>query len=269
MLHKKRKGKMRKKILKLVLVFLIVIFYSINVMAQAEEPKAPLYIVEDTVVKPSKISEYEVHVKMAIELFKKYDYPYPVYNCTTDDFHYISIFPLKNYADMENTYKATGELAKKAGEEWQAMIKSADGTLEYSKYFMLRYIPQLSYIPEEPRLKPEESSFMQWEFFYVLPGKEMAFVEFCKKLVALYKEKNIQDGWELYSGSIGTETPLFIVLLKGKNRIDYYSNWEKILEILGEEGLKLFMEDITPLLRKFEYKTVKVRPDITYIPKEE
>jgi hypothetical protein len=260
---------MKGKILKLVLLFLLAIFYIINIMAQAEEQKAPLYIVEDTVVKPSKIAEYEVHVKMAVDLFKKYNYPYPVYNCTTDDFHYISIFPLKNYADMENTYKATGELAKKAGEEWQAMIKSADGTLEYSKYFMVRYIPQLSYIPEEPRLKPEESNFMQWEFFYVLSGKEGAFVEFCKKLQALYKEKNIQDGWELYSGSIGIETPLFIVLLKGKNRIDYYSRQEKILEILGEEGLKLFMEDMIPLLRKFESKIVKARSDLTYIPKEE
>lgn len=259
---------MRGKVLSLLMMVFVLSLWSIATLAQTEEQRAPLYIVEDTVVKPSKVAEYEEHVKMADELFAKYEYPYPVYAFSTEDFHYIFVFPVENFADMDNIYKATGEMAQKAGEEFQAMIKSAEGTLEYSTYFMVRYIPQLSYIPEKPRLKQEESNFILWECFYAQPTKEGEFAEVLKQWQTLYKNKDIPDGWELYVGSLGTEQPLFIAMFRAKSAADYFSQWEKTLELLGEEGQELLKKTVAPL-RKFERKSGRYRPDLSYIPKKE
>lgn len=259
---------MKGKISIILIVFLLFSLWAITALPQAKQQRTPLYIVEETIAKPPKVSEYEAHIKKAVDLFAKYNHPYPVYAFSTDDLHYISVFPVKSFADMENTYKAFGELAKKAGEEFQAMIKSAEGTLEYSKYFIVRYIPQLSYIPDKPRLKPEESNFIFCEYFYIEPGKEGEFAEVCKKWIALYKSKNISDGWEIYIGSIGTETPLFIVFFRSKSAADYHSQEEKTWELLGEEGEAL-KEKTLSITRKFEQKSGRYRPDLTYIPKKE
>jgi len=133
---------------------------------------------------------------------------------------------------------------------------------------VVRYIPQLSYIPEKPSLTVEESSFVLWEYFYVQPTKEREFAEVLKHWQTLYKNINFPNGWELYGGSLGTEQPVFIALFWAKSAADYYSQWGKSMELLGEEGQELAKKSMLPL-RKFEQKTGRFRPDLSYIPKKE
>ena len=260
---------MRGKVLISLMVGLVAILWALTAWPQAEEPEAQLLLVEQVVVKPSMVAQYEAHVKEALDLFNKYQFPYPVYSYTTDDFLYYFVFPVDNFADIDNLYKAFGELEKKVGkEQWQAMMERTVGTLEYYQYSMYRYLPELSYTPEKPRLKPEEEVFFLWEFFYIPFGQEKELAEICQEWIELYKSENIPDGWETYVGDIGTEMPIYVFSMMAKSAADYYSQSEKAMELLGERYKEL-SEKTHAICKKLVFKTGRFRPELSYTPKEE
>jgi len=266
---------MRGKILILLVVFLGVSIWASIVLAQAEEkkteePKPQLILVEEVVVKPSKVAEYETHIKEALELFAKFEFPYSFYAFSTDDFRYRFGFPIENFADIDNFYKAGEEWSKKMGpEQYESLGKSAIGTLDYYHYFLMLYKPELSYIPEKPRIKlREEEHFIFLELFYLYFGKEKEFEEILKEWVDLYKSRNLTDGWETYVGVIGTEMPVYFIVLWGSSAADYFSQLEKIVELLGEEG-KALVKKTYAAIKKYEQITERFRPDLSYLPKEE
>ena len=260
---------MRGKVSILLMVGLVVTLWAVTALAQAEEPKAQLYFVEDVVMKPSMVAEYEAIIKEVVPLCAQHEFPYPFYAYSTNDFHYYFVYPVENYADIDNLNKAWNELGKKVGvKQWQAMMERFVGTFEYYQYSVIRYLPELSYTPEKPRLKPEEANFVFWEFFYIPVGKEKELDEICQEWIELYKSKKISDGWETYVVEIGTEMPLYIFIERAKSAVDYYSQSEKILKLLGEKYQPLIAKTYA-IRKKVELKTGRFRPGLSYTPEEE
>ena len=260
---------MRGKILISLMVGLVVTLWAVTALAQAEEQKDQLYFLEQVVVKPSMVAEYEAHVKEVLDLCNKYKFTYPFHVSNTDDFLYYFLFPVEDFADIENLYKAFGELEEKTGaEQWQAMLKRVEGTFEYYQYSIFHYLPELSYIPEKPRLKAEEANFFFWEFAYIPFGKEKELEGNIKEWVELYKSENIPDGWSTYVGDIGTEMPLYVFLFRAKSAADYYSQSEKTQKLLGEKYQELLAKWFA-ICKKLEFKTGRFRPELSYTLKEE
>jgi len=257
---------MRGKISIFLLAGLVVSLCALTTLVQAEEQKAQLYFVREAAVKPSRIMEYAAIVKELVALETKHEFPYPIYAYGTDDFIFYHSIPLENSADLDNLGKAMDELMSKIGaEQGQKIQKLAEGTTEYRKDGLVLLRPDLSYTPENPRLKPEEANFYFWTFFYIRPDKEKEAEEIAKKFVALNKSKNIPDGYDFYVAIMGSEAPLFIIIQKAKNAADFYSQDNN--KLLGEEG-KALWEKAWSLVRKYETKQGWFRPDISYIPKE-
>jgi hypothetical protein len=261
---------MKGKALISLTTILIVSLWIAPALPQAEEPKPQLILVEEVLVKPAKVAEWEAHVKQAIELFTKYEFPYKLYAFSYDDFHYRFSRPIDNFADIDNFYKAYEEWSKKMEpEQWESLVKSGFGTLDYYRYFLIRYRPDLSYIPEELGFNLwEEEHFILVESCYLNLGTEKEYDEILKKWVELYKNKNIAIGWWTYVGDIGTNMPLYMFVARAKSAADYYSQSEKIQKLLGEEMNKLMRKTRNPE-RKYEIKTGRFRPDLSYLPKEE
>ena len=42
-----------------------------------------------------------------------------------------------------------------------------------------RWMEDLSFVPRTPRFAPEEATFISYEFYYVIPGREKAFEAGC------------------------------------------------------------------------------------------
>jgi len=260
---------MRCKTLFLLVIAIIITFWGIIALPQAEEQKAHFSIIEEVVIKPTMLIEYEMHVREVIALIAKYEFPFPVYVYMTNDLHYIFAYPVENLADIENFYKAFGEMQKKMGaEKWDSLLKSAEGTIESYQYSVFRYMPELSYVPEEPRLKMEESNFIWLEYNYIKFGKEKEFEEMQKKLAELYKSKNITDGWQIYSGFIGAQMPLYVSIERAKDGADWFMQHGKINKLIEKEGIALKRKALT-FYRKIDSKMATFRPDISYIPKKE
>jgi hypothetical protein len=266
---KSKEGLMRGKISIFLALILAVGLCVLSTLAKAEEQKAEGYLVWDVLVKPSMASQYEALSKEEVSLYAEGKFAYPWYTYSTEDFHYFYVFQVENFAAIDKIYKTFAEAEKQMGEKYQSLAKRFVGTYEYVHIDLSYLKPDLSYTPKKPSLKPEESNFIWWGFAYVLPGKEKEFEEVSKEWVALYKSKNIPDGYGTYIGDLGSDMPLYFWVFAAKSLADFSSQDEKYVKMIGEDKVKALESKTASLLRKWETKTGMFRPDLSYIPKVE
>jgi len=260
----KKEGIMKNKALFLLVTAIVSGFLVLSTFALTQEQKSQLYSIVEIVVKPAMVAKYEAAIKKEIEL----GYPYAFDTYSSDDFHYYFLTPIENYASIEAISKARIEWAKKIGDQHPALIKSIEGTVEYFRKGVIRYVPELSYIPKKPRLKPEEKKFLCWSFCYVEFNKEKEFAGIAKEWVELYKSKNIGDGWSFYGAESGTEMPFCFFAMSGKSPADFFSEDEKAMKKIGEEKYMELGKKMNALLRKYEFKMGRPRPDLSNMPKQ-
>ena len=254
-----------------ILSLCMVLVMSLNtliILAQEEQKITQRYVVYEDIVKPSMVMQYEETIKEYMALFAEQQYPYPMNVYSTDDFHYYIVTPLENFTELDSIYSLINKVASNAGEKWGEVWGKFAGTYHFDRGQIIIFNSELSYIPEEPRLNPEEGNFMYWGFGYIELGKESEFTEIFKKWVDLYKINNISDGFNTFWGSFGTEQPVVIYMMNGKDPADFWSQNKVINEILGEEAETLWGKTLK-VLRKFEYKTGWFRSELSYIPEEE
>jgi hypothetical protein len=235
--------------------------------ATAQEKKPQLYFIEDYVVKPSMIPQFEAALKeFTTGFFQPYAWPWPFEAYATDDFHYYFLYPAENMAGIDKMFANFYEMLGKFGEEkYDSLNRKLGDATEYFKQGTITLSPELSYIPEKPRLKPEEVKFVYWGFCYVLPGKEKDFEEQFKKIVALFKTKKISSGFNSWIGGIGTEMPFYFYSETGKSPADFFLTSEKVMKLVDPDVTNIW-NAVLGLMRKYEFKMGLVRPDLSYTP---
>lgn len=259
---------MRHKVFILLLVGLVFNLGAFSILAQEEEPKSQLFFIHEDVVKPSMVSQYEEAVKGVVAKLKENNMTSLSHTVAmSEDFHYSYIYQIENMAALDaNPWK---ELKKKIGEEaMEAMWKGYEGTYSKHKSFLARLQPSLSYTPETTSEESEAMNFRHWSFYYVNPDKGDEAREISKEWVALFTSKKIPTGYRMYTGGIGTEVPLYIVVQWAKNAAEFYAQNAKNNELLGEEGQAL-SEKTMAITKKFKQKDGWIRPDLSYRPEEE
>jgi hypothetical protein len=236
--------------------------------AQTQEQKPQLYLIGDFLVNASKATEYEAAVKELITNLGKYEFPFSFDTYSTDDLHYYMLYLIQSYADVDLWVRAWGDMWSKIGtEKLQALHnRVVDAEIErvYQFWFMR---PDLSYFPENPRLKPEETGFYHWQFVSIIPGKEKEFEEINRQWIALNKRLHNPDPFYTWAGDLGTAMPVYCWIEQGKSAADYFAADENFWKTAGEEGAAL-SKKTRSLIKKIETKTGRYRPDLSYTPKE-
>jgi hypothetical protein len=255
---------MKTKILVVLLALLLGALCSLPAVAQAQGQKSQLYYVYDFVVKPAMVPQFEAGVKREIEL----ESPTPWAAFSTNDLHYYFLTPIQNYADIDSMDKADNEWTAKVGKEkFDALMKSYEGTFEYFKAGVIRFLPDLSYAPKVTSPKPEEGNFISWGFASVEFGKGKEFRDVLKQWVALYDSSKIPMGWNTYVGVMGVEMPLYLWGERAKSPAQYWAEDEKAMKTIGEPKVMELYKKTMALCRKFESKTGWARPDLSNKPK--
>lgn len=250
------------------MVCFVVSLCALTTLAQAEEQKAQLYLVYEVTVNPSKANDYEAAIKEYFSLFAEGKSSYPWYASSSDDFHYYFVSPIENFAEIDKMNISFAELMTQVGmERWQALANRLNDNSEYYRQFMTYHRLDLSYVPKNPRLKPEEEKYIQWDFWNILQGKEGECEELLKKWVALCESKNSPHAYGVIVGDIGTKMPLIIITQTGKDSVDWHIHNQEMWKLLGEEGSAL-MDKWMTLIKKYDRKTGWLRPDLSYMPKE-
>lgn len=122
--------------------------------------------------------------------------------------------------------------------------------------------PDLSYTPAEPRAEEASGQVRVHDWWYVRPGHEQAIEELAKKVVAVYKEKNIDTGWRIYQAVTGDDLPLYLVTSTATSPADSFTNEERIAAIVGKEAQKLLAEAASHT-RRVEQTMSRMRPDMS------
>jgi hypothetical protein len=234
---------------------------------EQEGQKPQMYSIYKEVVQPAKTQVYEAALKNMIAEFKAYDIDPEKVNFKTifgPEMGYVFVSPIENFAAMDTMMENWNAVVEIIGKDrFQEMMVEAEAALEHSEFFHVMRRPDLSYVPENPRLTPDEIQYVHYGFYYPIPGKQEQLEEVAKKFVELYKSKNISSGWSIYQSITGTDLPLLVVAHAAKSESDYYSERAKLKELIGEEGEKLGQQ-AHALVRKVEFKDGYIRPDLSY-----
>ena len=250
-----------------IVILLLAIGFSPRISAQEESPNYQTFYVGDEMVKPSMIAEYELAVKEHHSLYKEAEYPYRIYVYSTYDNHYYYVTPIEKISNLDSIQKYVNKVAKMNPEKWKASWSKFEGTYEYYNPKVIIWVKELSYEPVNKRLKSGESNFHYWMYLYLDPNKTNDFIEIMTKAKELFKNKNIQDGYDVYWGSIGTEQPMAIIAMWGKNDADFWKQDKINMDILGDDIMSL-NNQVLKLTRKTEIKLGWFRPELSYFIKE-
>jgi hypothetical protein len=234
---------------------------------RSQEAQPQLLLMGDFLVDTSRVAEYEAAVKGLLANLQKHGFPFLLDTYSTDDNHYYIVYGLKNYAEADSWFKAWAELGQKMGpENLQALHKRIVAAELERVYQFWTFRPDISFLPEKERLKPEEIGYYTWDYVWVIPGKEAEFEAVNKEWIALSKVKKARDPFLTYAGDLGTRMPVYVWFEYGKSAADYAATEEKFWKSMGEEGAAL-SKKTRALIRKMESKTGRYRLDLSYAPK--
>ena len=207
-----------------VFLFLAVSVIALAPVAAAQENKPQLWFVEDDLVKPAMVSQFEAVIKeFNAAMWTQFNWPWAMETYATEDFHYYLCYPMASLTDLDKAFSIFNEILGKFGEQkWGALNRKLGDTIESIKQSTVTFSPELSYVPEKPRLKLEEMKFVYWGFCYVLPGREKEFEAQFKKIAALFKARNVDSGFNTWVGGIGADLPLYLYTEVGKSPADFF-----------------------------------------------
>jgi hypothetical protein len=258
---------MRSKVSIILVVGFVAGLLSLTALAQAEEQKPQLFVVWDDIVHPSKAMEYEAAMKAWITFNTKYKFPHPVTVYRTNDYHYYTLMPIEKFADIDDLEKHFSELGEEAEKEVEELGKLFAGTFESETFGVIALRTDLSYLPENQRVKTEDISFVWWIYYYIKTGKEKEAEKIAKEWQALYKNKGITDYFNVYQPSLWSDLPVMVAAGGALSAADYYSHLEKNIEKMGDEYLALTKKTMDAC-RKFEQRTGMILRELSYIPPE-
>ncbi len=251
---------MNRSIVIATLVGLLLGLWTSGLTAQ-EAPQGQLVRILTVKVDPSKVSEYEAAVEDLFAKLAKKKFSFPISAAVGEDLVYGFLSPIENFAALD---KLQEDLSQVIGKNPQIMERLSKAS-ESRTYWVIRERPDLSYVPENPRLQPDEIRFMHLDRYYLRPGTEAQAEATAKEWVKLYRRKYVADGFRVSFAVTGAELPVLTVGIPAKNALDYQTQAQKIQALLGEEGQAL-MERSLSIVRRLDPLDITLRPDLSYQP---
>ncbi len=236
---------------------------------EAGHPREPgLVMVHMDHVKPSMLKEYKEAALDMVALMKEEKLDSPLFDFwgfkSENSFTYSYASPVRNMADLDAMYEAWMKLAHGPDKaKWEALEKRMGETLDSMDRIVAMGVDKASYHPEKPRLDPSEARYRWYDYFYVQPGKEKAFVDLGQKLAGAAAKGGFTDPWMVYSVLFGEEMPLFVVVSIAKDPGDYDSEMAAFNKSIGEEGMKV-MDEIMAITREYKGEGQWYLPELSY-----
>ncbi len=255
--------------MKLFLSFLFLFLLSFTQLpAQDELPDREMFMVHEDVVFPYMQDKYEKAAKDFVDMFKEANVEGSSRAFQTEYFTYSTLFPVKDFEGLAKYMEMRGGLVDKIGEEKMNNVMSQfDGCYASHRNYLITLRNDLSYKPLYGLSADEGLDFRHFDYINVIPGKEDEMNEILKDYKALYEAKNIEEGYRVYFGGIGTDMPYIIFVQPAKGRVDWATLSDRQDEQLGDEGGKL-LKRMMAITQKFEHKDGMMRPDFYYTQKK-
>ena len=206
---------------------------------QSLEENLNLLLVREDKVSPDLADEYEMSLAdLKDYLTENQIQGFNYFTHIKDDFQFAHILPLKSLDELnEGTREA---LIKKVNKpEMELIMDYFDLSLDSYIQYIVEYKPELSYVPSSQQWD-KDNTYRKWHYYHFYPGSEDKVEEILAAYKNLYKTKNVEMGFRVFSGFMGIERPTYILTTWANSPLDYHQNLEKVSEMLGEDGALLW-----------------------------
>jgi hypothetical protein len=243
-------------------------------LAKGEEapPEPRLWAVYTEYVKPSMVAEYEAVCREMIAAMKAAKVESRLTYFTVlqgESFSYVAVTPMESFADMDRIRREWMQMGEKVGKAaWAELIRRGSETVDHSSMQVFVERPEISYLPDTPRLEPEEAAFAEYGFHYLVPGMEQEAATIAGEYADLYRKNGLAESFTVLQAVTGEDLPLLVVTTYGKDEADWIAAGTKVNEALGEEGLML-QQRAMRVIRTYESKKRRLREELSYRPPRE
>ena len=232
------------------------------------QPKPDLYVVHEEVVPPGMMMRYEAVTKEMLGTLAAKNVMNPNVAFTafmTTDMHYLYVARLANgLGGLDAMYNAWMSMPDTVGKEkWKDLETRGSATMSSYNEMVIMRRPDLSYEPATPRIKLEEHAYYHWQFYYLQPGKESEAEQICRDYAALFKSKNVPDGFTIFMAMMGQDLPLLVAAIPAKSPADFAATDERNTALLGND-LRALQARALGITRRFETREGWYRPDLSY-----
>jgi hypothetical protein len=212
--------------------------------------------------------KYESTSKEWVKLMTEAGLDFPYMRASQrDDGHYYYLFPLDNYAAIDKMQEIFGAAIEKIGKDkWAKFIIENESSMVTHKDFIATQSAKYSYVPKEPRLKPEEAKFVHWMFFHYKLENRKEVMDILVEWKKLYQDKNIKNGYAIWLIELGLDNNLIALTESYKDGADYYTSMEADNALMETEASALWAK-MSPFITSVENKYGNLRPDLGFVKK--
>ncbi|MDR5589965.1 hypothetical protein [Christiangramia sp. SM2212] len=242
------------------MIYLLFMSFTLN----AQSDRYQMYVVHEDHIKDGMKQKHENADKALLDAAKEHNMKGMDWlTFQADDNRVMYLSPINNFADLDkNPFE---DLQKKMGKEaFDKLFDSFEDT--YSKHgdYILRLDNELSYMPDGMSQTSDGNNYRELVFYHIPPGKGDKAEELARSVKKLYSEKGSKVHYRVYKSGFGTMENYFMVAVSGKDKASVEKARNENMELIGEEGKKLFAE-IEKTASKQEVVTGHTRPDLSYI----
>ncbi len=245
-----------------------VLFSLSSVVSFAQEMKDQLFWVREEVAKIEMWDKYESTSKGWVKMMTEagLDFPY-MQASQRDDGHYYYLFPLDNYAAIDKMPEIFGAAIEKIGQDkWQKFMIENESCMVTHKDFIAKRSAKYSYMPKNPRLKPEEVKFIHWMFFHYKLENRKEIMDIMTEWKKLYEEKNIKNGYTIWLIELGLDNNMIALTEGFKDGGDFYSSQMEDNKMMEAEASALWSK-MSKYVTSIENIYGSPRPDLGFTKK--
>ncbi|WP_298239397.1 hypothetical protein [uncultured Algibacter sp.] len=225
-----------------------------------------MYNVHQDNVKPSMMMEYEKIAKKFHDACEKHNPDTSWLAVSTDDFTYMYVTPIENFADLDK--RPMAEMAKAMGDDFGKMFEEFDKCYDSHGNYIITLDEKLSYMPDGISQAQEGQDNRNFYYIHYAPKNGKNLWEAMKAVKDMFAEKGSKSYYRVYRTGFGSMDNFYMVAISSENKIHAAEKEKANEELLGPERYEVFQK-VLANATKMEEVTGLIRRDLSYSAKKE
>lgn len=215
-------------------LFVVAPLCAISSGAAAQETSHPMYLIRQEFVRPAQMADYEAETRRWL-------------------------------AGIDHVRSRLSTSRSDAPGRWSSSAGSVPTPIDHSESYVVELRPDLSYLPRTVELDLT-LPFRKYHWYHTIPGREGKFEDIATRLVALYAEHGIEDGYRFYELILGSELPVYLMVQRAHDEADYAARTARIRATVGGGGADALVGQFLQFTRKVEVMEGMTRGDLSHPP---
>ncbi|WP_223552000.1 hypothetical protein [Aestuariivivens sp. NBU2969] len=222
------------------------------------------YRVHQDNVKPSMMLEYEKVAKEFNEACKAHNVQTQWLATTMDDFRYLYVSPIENFAALDE--RPMADIAKAMGDDFGKLFERFDQCYDSHGTYIIVLDEELTYMPEGIKQTQEGLDYRDYYFIHFTPENAKNLKEAMKGVKEMFAAKGSKNYYRIYRTGFGQMDSYYMVAMSSKDAIDSAQKSKANQELLGPDRVEVFGK-VLKYASKMEEVTGEIRRDLSYMPK--